>query len=132
MKQLNYKKGKRGEDIAESFLKRKGFQIVDKNFKTRFGEIDLIATKNPSARSGHSLHFVEVKLKVGEAFGTPEEMIGRRKIMQVMRTAESYLLKNQKLAMKYPKVMVDAVCIVLDNDGVEERVDFYEDLSSEL
>ena len=90
MKQQNYQKGKRGEDIAESFLIKNGFQIVEKNFNTRFGEIDLIAIKNDT------LHFVEVKLKVGERFGTPEEMINKRKIWQVMKTSESYLLKNKK------------------------------------
>jgi putative endonuclease len=126
MKQQNFKKGRTGEEIAASYLRRKGFQIIEQNFHTRFGEIDLIATNK------NKLHFVEVKLKVGDRFGTPEEMINKRKIWQVMKTAESYLLSNKQISAKYPRVQVDAVCIVINQDGLEQRVDYYEDLSSEL
>jgi hypothetical protein len=41
-------------------------------------------------------------------------------------------MKNKKIAAQHPKVQVDAVCIVLSDSGHEERVDYYEDLSSEL
>lgn len=126
MKQQNYKKGKTGEDIAESYLVKNGFRIIEKNWNTRFGEIDLIATKN------NVLHFVEVKLKVGTYFGSPEEMINKRKIWQVMKTGEAYLLKNKQLASQYAKTQVDAVCIVINHEGVEERVDYYENLTFEL
>ncbi len=126
MKQQNYQKGRRGEDIATRYLVNKGFRIIEKNFNTRFGEIDIIAARD------FKLHFIEVKLKVGEHFGTPEEMINKRKIWQVTRTAESYLLKNKSIADDYPKVQVDAVCIVLTESGEEERVDYYENLTQEL
>lgn len=126
MKQQNFQKGRRGEEIAEGFLRRQGFDIIEKNYHTRFGEIDLITTKNDS------LHFVEVKLKVGERFGTPEEMIDKKKIWQVMRTGEAYLLINKHVASKFPKAQVDAVCIVLDEEGKKERLDFYENLTGEL
>lgn len=126
MKQKNYQKGRRGEDIAESFLVGNGFSIIKKNFHTRFGEIDLVAAR------GTTLHFVEVKLKVGTDFGTPEEMIDKRKIRQVMKTGEAYLLQNRRMAAKFAKTQVDAVCIVVDQEGNKERVNYYENLTFEL
>ncbi len=124
MKQQNYQKGKRGEDIAESHLIRNGFQIVEKNFHNRFGEIDIIATK------GSTLHFVEVKLKIGEDFGTPEEMINKRKLFQIRSTAELFILKNRKIAGIFPHHQIDAVCIVLDENKEVERLNHYESIES--
>ena len=77
IKQFNRKIGKDGEEIAAKFLLDKGYNILEKNYYTRFGEIDLIASKNDI------LVFVEVKLKQTEDFGTPEEMIGFSKLTQV-------------------------------------------------
>ena len=122
MKHQNYKKGKRGEDIAESYLIKNNFQIIEKNFSNRFGEIDIIATK------GKHLHFVEVKLKTGEDFGTPEEMINKRKLHQIKRIAELFLLKNKTLAVSFPYFQIDAVCIVLDSLGEVSRLNYYENL----
>lgn len=126
MKQYNHKKGKSGEEIAESFLIKNGFQILEKNWKNRFGEMDLIATKN------NRLHFVEVKLKVGDMFGAPEEMINKRKLIQVMRTAESYLISNKKVQTQFHNTQIDAVCIVLTSTGEVERLDYYENLTADL
>ncbi len=122
MKQFNYQTGKTGETIAADFLIQKGFKIIDKNFHTRFGEIDLIATYKGK------LIFIEVKLKVGDRFGTPEEMINKAKIMQVKKTAQMYILKNPEIASKYPSYRVDAVCIVLNQDKSVERITHYENL----
>jgi putative endonuclease len=122
LKHQNYKKGKRGEDIAESYLIKNNFQIIEKNFSNRFGEIDIIATKD------NNLHFVEVKLKVGEDFGSPEEMINKRKLHQIKRISELFLLKNKSLAEKYPHLQIDAVCIVLDNIGEVSRLNHYENM----
>lgn len=58
-----------GEEIACRLLKEKGYRIIETNFRTRFGELDIIASKD------NFLVFVEVKLKKGTDFGLPEEMI---------------------------------------------------------
>lgn len=125
-KRLNKTKGKRGEDIAESYLIKNGFRVIEKNWNTRFGEIDIIASKNKT------IHFVEVKLKVGDRFGSPEEMINKRKIWQVVKTSESYLLNNKKLSALFPNVQLDAVCIVLSESGEVERIDYYDNLTVNL
>ncbi len=123
MKQFNYPKGKVGEEIALGYLLNKGYKLIKKNFHTRFGEIDLVCTK------GGVLVFVEVKLKIGEDFGTPEEMITQFKISQVQKTAEAYLLENPHVAQKYSSYQIDAVAIVLDSDNSPKRINHYENIS---
>ena len=85
-KKENYNKGKNGEEMAREFLVKKGFGLVEINYKNKIGEIDLIMIDKDW------LVFVEVKLKVGDKFGTPEEMINKKKMSQIKRVAESYLV----------------------------------------
>jgi len=65
----NYKTGKEGEEIARKFLVQKGFRLIESNYSNKLGEIDLIMLDK------EVLVFVEVKLKIGDKFGSPEEMI---------------------------------------------------------
>lgn len=118
-KQENRSLGKIGEDKAAKYLRENGYKILDQNNSTKWGELDLIATKN------NILIFVEVKLKTTEDFGMPEEMIGKNKLSQVKRTAEMYLLTNPDIAKKYERYQIDAVCIVEETD----RLTHYENLS---
>ena len=118
MKIENFSKGRKGEDIAAKFLEEKGFTVLERNWHTRFGELDVIAIKDDV------IVFVEVKLKVGDLFGTPEEMINKRKMFQVLNTAEMYLLKDPKL--KALKRRIDAVCIVANKEGDVIRINHYE------
>ncbi|MEK7061479.1 MAG: YraN family protein [Patescibacteria group bacterium] len=117
-KQFNRKVGYEGEEIAAKFLLDKGYKILERNYHTRFGEIDLIVCKN------NILSFVEVKLKHGEDFGTPEEMIGKFKLSQVQRMAEFYLMDKPNMAKIYKTYLIDAVCIVGGS-----RVTHYENLT---
>lgn len=123
MKQLNRQVGKKGEEIAENYLRDRGYLIIDKNSSTKFGEIDLIAAKDGL------LVFVEVKLKQTEDFGTPEEMIGKNKIAQVKRTAELYLLNNPQVLSSFEKFQIDAVCVVTGLGGEIARINHYENIS---
>jgi len=123
VKQFNRKVGKEGEEIAAKFLLDKGYKILEKNYQTRFGEIDLIACKK------NILTFVEVKLKHGDDFGTPEEMIGNSKLSQVQRMAEFYLMDRPKMPEIYKAYSIDAVCIVLNENGEVERLNHYENLT---
>lgn len=130
MKQFNREVGKKGEEIAAEYLKGKKYKIIENNYQTKFGEIDLICSH--STDSGHeTLHFVEVKLKQGEDFGTPEEMIGKDKLGRVQRMAEYFLMENPGLAQKYQTYSLDAVCVVINNAGKVERINLYENLGFE-
>lgn len=110
-----------GEQIAARALVEKGFEVVEMNARTKFGELDMVCVDN------NILVFVEVKLKVGEDYGTPEEMIDKRKLNQVKRTAELYLLSNNN-NLSFEQYRIDAVCIVTDGDGEVLRLDHYENI----
>ena len=74
-----------GEAQAARTLERAGFRIVERNFRTRFGEIDLIARKNDI------LAFVEVKLRKNEEYGSAREFVTVSKQRKIRLAAESYL-----------------------------------------
>ncbi len=78
--------GKRGEDLAAGWYKKQGFRIVDKNYRTRFGEIDLIVEKK-----GQWLVFVEVKTRTGNSLGRPCEAVDFRKQKKLIAAAQQYL-----------------------------------------
>lgn len=80
--------GREGERLAALFLERQGLVIVERNFRTRSGEIDLIA------RDKKELVFVEVKSRSGTDFGSALEAVGPRKCQQIVRVAKEYLLKH--------------------------------------
>ena len=126
MKNLNYQTGKLGEDLARQYLIKKGYKILTSNFRSRFGEIDIIATKNST------LVFIEVKLKIGEETGQPEEMINRRKINQIQKMAEIFLQKNPSLVQKFPLWRLDTICIVLNPDGSSKRITHWKNISDEM
>ena len=77
--------GKRGEDLACAELEKLGYVIVDRRFRTRCGEIDIVA------RDGGVLVFVEVRARSGSRFGTPFESVTWQKRQRISRMAASYL-----------------------------------------
>jgi putative endonuclease len=77
--------GSEAEDAAARFLERRGLQVVARNFRTRFGEIDLVA------RDGASLVFVEVRLRSSARFGGGAGSIDAGKRRKVVRAARIYL-----------------------------------------
>lgn len=81
--------GREGERLAALFLEKQGLVIVERNFRTRSGEIDLVA------RDKKELVFVEVKTRSSTAFGSALEAVGPRKCRQIVRVASEYLLQNQ-------------------------------------
>jgi putative endonuclease len=80
--------GKKGEELAQRFLKENGFNIVDRNFRCRYGEIDLIARKD------RSFHFVEVKYRRTLEYGLPQESVNRRKQEKIHNVALFWLKKR--------------------------------------
>jgi putative endonuclease len=78
--------GKYGEDLAASYLLKHGYRIVQRNFRAQHGEIDLICQR------GNTLVFVEVKTRQSHAYGLPEEAVGSRKLQEIIKTAQYYLL----------------------------------------
>ena len=95
--------GKIGEDLAAKFLLERGYKIIEQNYKTKYSEIDLVTQK------GKDLVFVEVRTKIGENFGTPEDTLNNKKLNKVRFNALSYASFKQ---WKGP-IKIDAICIVL-------------------
>lgn len=79
--------GKLGEELACKFLKEKGYLILERNYKIRGGELDIIA------RDKEDLVFVEVKTRNSHEFGTPVESMTFWKIKLLLKTAVFYILK---------------------------------------
>jgi len=80
--------GKTGERIASIFLKKNGYTILTKNYRRKFGEIDIIA------RKGDYLVFIEVKTRTGTSHGHPLEAVTVRKQRQISKVAQCYLAEN--------------------------------------
>ena len=89
------------EDGAARFLERRGLQLVERNFRTRLGEIDLIA------REGAVLVFVEVRLRRSTGYGGALESITTRKRRRIAAAARQYLMRFSRL----PACRFDVVCL---------------------
>ena len=88
MRLFNKITGACGEDAACSFLKKKKYKIIERNFRCSGGEIDIIAQK------GEDLVFVEVKTRASDKFGTPAEAVTYYKKQNMVKTAKVYLMQN--------------------------------------
>ncbi|MCK4881465.1 MAG: YraN family protein, partial [Candidatus Omnitrophica bacterium] len=77
--------GQAGEDAAVAFLEREGYQILRRNFRNKFGEIDIIA------KDRDTVCFVEVKTRTSEAYGSPFESVTKSKQRKIIYVALSYL-----------------------------------------
>ncbi|MDD5435247.1 MAG: YraN family protein [Nitrospira sp.] len=113
--------GKIGEDIAADFLKGKGYGIMEKNCRNRYGEIDLLCEQDGK------LVFVEVKTRIGEQFGSPEDAINKDKINRLIKNSRAYMSYKAKNANILYRI--DAVCIVLDNSNNLVRINHYENIT---
>ena len=81
--------GKKGEELALSYLKSKKFKIIEKNLRSRYGEIDIIANDHGT------LVFIEVKTRTSEAFGLPIQGINQKKKEKLRQLAMRYLAEKE-------------------------------------
>jgi len=100
--------GKEGEERAVKTLKKEGYTILEKNFRTRFGEIDIIAEEKGC------LVFVEVKKRNTPNFGDPFHAINQRKRQHLIKSALFYMKSHGSFNRK---VRFDVVGI--DRDGIK-------------
>jgi putative endonuclease len=81
--------GRKGEEAAVAFLKKHGYRIVTRNYRTKCGELDIVA------RHRRTLVFIEVKARGSDEFGRPEEAVARRKLARLEKSAQIYLMQNR-------------------------------------
>ncbi|MEW6026341.1 MAG: YraN family protein [Planctomycetota bacterium] len=105
--------GLTGEALAEAFLKKQGYRIVERNFRCRFGEIDIIAFQKGV------VCFIEVKTRSSDQFGSPLEAVTKTKQRRMVLLANYYL--HKKKAKPAPPCRFDVVSILMDTD--QPRID---------
>jgi putative endonuclease len=125
MSQHNYI-GQVGERLAREYLEKEGYKILEQNYKTRYAEIDLVAEKPSKFLQPSTLVFVEVRTKVGEQWGSPEDTINKQKLWKVLQNAKSYAGFKNWLGPQ----RIDAVCIVLKPDMSVSRLTHHENIVS--
>jgi len=102
--------GNKGEEMAAAYLVKKGFRILERNWRYRHWEADIIASR------GRFLHFIEVKTRRSLRFGPPEESITREKMTCLKNIAEEYQYQHPE--WKY--IQFDVIAITLVNEEAKE------------
>lgn len=116
--------GRFGEEHAASFLRKKGYQIIDRNFRIRGGEIDLIAIEQDKGEK--TLVFIEVKTRTSDAYGTPLEAIGYYKLKTLIKAAQIYKMKHPGL----PQLMrIDAVSVIVNKANQLLEIELVKNIS---
>ena len=82
--------GRKGEKLAEEFVKKQGMKILKKNYRTPFGEADLIV------EDGDEIVFIEVKTRTSSAYGAPKEAVGKTKQERYKKIALFYGAKKKE------------------------------------
>jgi putative endonuclease len=101
--------GKAGEEAAVQYLLQRGYQILQRNYRCRFGEIDLIA------RDGRTLAFIEVKTRRSQRFGPAASAVTIEKQRHLIKTSQMYMAQMNKA---YELCRFDVVAIEMDAHGL--------------
>lgn len=101
--------GEKGEGLAAKFLQKQGYKIIEQNYKTRLGEIDIIASDDGI------LVFIEVKTRENIAYGRPFEAVNRFKRRKIANVAMLYLKKLKEI----PPCRFDVVSLYYEHGRPE-------------
>ena len=107
--------GRWGEETAANYLADRGYEIIARNLRTEYGELDLIA------RQGNQLVFVEVKARSSTEFGHPEEAVTSAKQQHLADAAETYLQAHPEIQSEW---RVDVISILRRPPAAPEIVHF--------
>jgi putative endonuclease len=111
--------GRDGEQIAEKYLRKKGYRMVERNYRCPLGELDLIALDR------RVIVFVEVKTRVDQSFGPPLESVHPRKQQKMIGTAQ-YFLSQHKLQDREARFDVVGISFAGDDPVVEHIENAFE------
>ena len=114
--------GRRGEELARQFLSKKGFHIIETNYRCPEGEIDIVA------RHKDCLVFIEVRAKTSHEFGSPEESVTAAKKKRLITVASRYRQAHDELP---PQWRIDFVAVELDKKGQPLRIELIENAVGE-
>ncbi len=122
MKMKRSDTGRLGEELARDFLKKRGFHILENNYRCPEGEIDIIAHHKDY------LVFIEVRTKTSQEFGIPEESITKAKKKRMVATAQHYRQTHDR---QLPLWRIDFVAVELDKKGKPSRIELIENAVNE-
>lgn len=105
-----------GESTAEKHLKDKGFTVIERNFRCKGGELDIVAQK------GREIHFIEVKTRRNHSYGEPLEAVNWSKRKKLSHAAQYYLIRNPS----FEKWTKSFSVIVVDSTFTPEKVELFE------
>jgi putative endonuclease len=114
--------GSWGERQAAAFLEQNGYEILERNARTPYGEIDLVV--HQTTHSGGATVFVEVKARRNAMFGPPEAAITARKSQHLLASAQAYLLEHPELDGDW---RIDVIAIRRVRDGESPQILHFED-----
>ena len=80
--------GRKGEKLVEAYIRAQGYKVIKRNYRTPFGEADIIA------EDGDEVVFIEVKTRSSDKYGSPKEAVGKDKQRRYYKIAEVYWLKT--------------------------------------
>jgi putative endonuclease len=115
----NHQVGAFGEATIAQYLQTRGYDIIERNWRIKEGEIDLVACDTQAL-----LHFVEVKTRSSLAFGDPLEAIDRTKARRLQRLALAWLATHHQLGSDFS---IDVAAVLLAADG-SHTIDFRENI----
>lgn len=113
--------GLAGEQIAVDFLQNKGYKILERNFRIKGGEVDIIALDK------QTLVFVEVKTRSSHEYGPPAEAITPPKIRNVVKTAYVYMLFKKLTGQEF---RIDAVTVDFTDTAPLPKVEHFESITN--
>lgn len=111
--------GSIGEKIARDYLTKKGYSIIDKNYRTKIGEIDIIS------KLKNIIVFVEVKTKIGDVKGKPYEHVTKSKISKFKRAVQGYLMSYKILN----QIRLDVISVQLFDDLSVNKILHFENIT---
>jgi putative endonuclease len=124
------KTGEAGENIAANYIGRKGFEVICKNYRKKWGELDIVAQKDGL------IHFIEVKTVSRQSYGgrfeqevnnyRPEDNMHSWKIQRLRRAIQTYLIEKYKSAE--PPWQFDLACVFLDQVNRVAKVRYIENI----
>lgn len=107
---MKRKLGIQGEEMAAMYLTKNGYQIITRNYYTRYGELDIICEKN------NTIIFVEVKTRTSTRYGLPQEAVTNMKIAHLKKAAMIYL---NSLNKRYREIRFDVIAILITGEKNE-------------
>ena len=113
--------GNHGEDLACNFLEKHGYKILERNFRIRGGEIDIVC------QDGDYLVFVEVKTRYSHEYGLPVESITPWKIKSLLKTALFYI---QKIQWEDKGYRIDLVSVDFADDKNNPKIELIKDITA--